>query len=193
MDDLAGYFERVVHFVESLGFPWQEARDIAQDAFARVLKHKEQYRGDAKWAFLETTTRYEVANAIRRKKAQKRAVTELSIDDLPHLADSVSTDVWSGRRPLTPEEELIHHQEADLRAKRLAAAIGQLGQITRTCLNLWLGGSKYREIAAITGLTINAVKSRLHEVKSELRERLGEEPEGIRLPALDRGDDDGQE
>jgi RNA polymerase sigma factor (sigma-70 family) len=193
MDDLAGYYDRVVHFIETFGFRRDEARDIAQDVFARVSKHEEQYRGTSKWKFLETTARYEAFNAIRKKKAQKRDVPEVAIDDLPHLSDSVTRDLWTGREPLTQEEEVIEREQAEIRAKRLAAAIGELEQITRICLIHWLAGRKYREIATLMGLTINAVKSRLHEVRTELRERLHEDPDGIRFPTSDTEHDDEQE
>ena len=189
IDELTPYYNSVLRFIRSFGFSADEARDIAQDVFARVSKHKEQFRGDSRWTFLQTTARYDVFNAIRKKKAAMRDGKEVSMDDLPHLPESLAENPWTGQSAPSPEDEVIEREQTEIRARRLAAAIENLGQITRTCLRLWLGGLKYREIATTMDLTIDAVKSRLHEARTELRERLHEDPGGIRWPAPDTEDE----
>ena len=60
-----------------------------------------------------------------------------------------------------------------MRRNSLYEAAAELPEGQKQCLGLWLGGFKYDEVAAVLGLTVDAVKSRLRDAKKQLRVRLG--------------------
>ena len=69
---LLPYYNRLVAFIRQIGFELEDARDLAQDVFIRVFEHRDDYRGEAKWNFLEQVARRLAYNAIRDRKAAKR-------------------------------------------------------------------------------------------------------------------------
>jgi len=122
----------------------------------------DEYRGDAAWAYIEAVSRNLFYNQIRSQNVQKRAAPQLSLDDGDHqFSISDGRDV---------AEELIDRQEA----LHLRAAVEQLPPGMRTVLSLWLDDFKYDEIARTTGLTLDAVKSRLRDAKKILRSALSD-------------------
>jgi len=104
-------------------------------------------------------------NKIRSQKAIKRTAEIVDIDDPNHLR----------REPAAPEElDYAERQQASLRLERLHAAIAELPEGQRQCMQLWLADFKYHEIAKFLGISIDAVKSRLRDAKKLLRARLGD-------------------
>lgn len=183
------YSRSVVAFFVRQGFSRDEARDLAQDTFVRVYRGMGGYRGDGAWSFLETTARRIAINEIRSRMTQMRSAAVTSLDD--PQTQTVSQDPWTGAPPLSPETELVEQQEAARRRKRLQQAIASLPDRLRGCLLLWLQGLSYREITVTLRLSLDAVKSRLNEARNQLREQLGEEPEGLAWPREGpAGDDD---
>ena len=47
------YYDRVVAYLMAFGFSRDDARDLAQDVFVRVIESMSTFRGEAKWTFLE--------------------------------------------------------------------------------------------------------------------------------------------
>lgn len=169
------YCRNVVRFFVRLGFPREEARDLAQEVFVRVYKGMESYRGEAEWAYLETIARRIAWNAIREGKTLKRSGIEVSLDALP-CPDSLDRDPWTGQSPPTREDELIEREERERQARRLKQAIGELPPKTRMCVVLRLGSLSYHEIQETLGITLDTVKARLNDARNLLRTKLREEP-----------------
>jgi RNA polymerase sigma factor (sigma-70 family) len=59
-----------------------------------------------------------------------------------------------------------------IRRRQLHAAIAELSDAQRQCLRLWLDDLQYDEIAAVLGISINAVRSRLRDANKILGAQL---------------------
>ncbi len=180
------HYRDVVGYLVRLGFPFEDAREMAQDVFIRVYSSMGNFREGSAWSFLKKTARNFAANTIRDQKTLKRFALKVSLESesLPPLSESVAQDLWSGQVPPTPEDDLIEREERERRSRRLRTAIEELPDIIRRCLLLLLGGLKYREIQKVEGITMDAVRSRLNDARNRLRKRLKEEPEGLDWPAV---------
>lgn len=184
------YYRSVFAYLVGCGFPRDQARELAQEVFLRVYRGMDQYRGEAEWTFLQKTARNLVYNEIRDRKTQKRAGVVVSFEDLPY---QTAKDPWTGQAPPSPEEDLLEREETAQQQKRLREAIAELPEGIRQCLLLRLSGLKYRQIQQRMSISMDTVKSRLHEARNKLRARLVEEPEGIAWPAAAGEDDHDQE
>ena len=160
------YYRAVVGFFIRFGFPLEDAQDLAQTVFVRVCQGMESNRGEGPWSFLQTTARRTALNELRRRSTQKRLAPEVPLDGNPSVAGSLASN------SSTPEDELL------LREK-LEAAIEGLSGITRNCVLLQMNGLSYREIADTLGITVDAVKARLKTARKLLRDKLGDDLEGL--------------
>ena len=165
-EELYKFYPGVLALLRRLGFPHDEAEDIAQEAFVRVYRHMKDYRGDAQWAYLEMTVRRVAANAIRAKYTGKRHAETVSVEVLATVADSSMPAPDAG----LAQEEV---------AKRVRDAIAHLDPTDQTVLLLRLHGRSYEEIMKVLGISLSAVKSRLNVARKRLRELLGQDP-GLR-------------
>ncbi|HEV7765839.1 MAG TPA: RNA polymerase sigma factor [Thermoanaerobaculia bacterium] len=166
------YYRSVVSFLIRHGMARDEARDLAQDVFVRVYEHMDAYRGESEWKFLEVTARRLALNHFRARQTQKRGGVEVPLDAIPEARTAIPS----------AELGLAEREERDVRRKRLHAAISELPASEQKCLLLWLRESTYSEIQRILGISMDAVKSRLHDARKRLRERLAAEPVGVRWP-----------
>ena len=158
------YFGRIYRYYRRVGVGDDEAQDLAQDVFKRFFEAMDRYRGEAEWAFLETTALNVLRNYVRARKAAKRSARMVELDD-PDFHDE----------PAAPEApDYAERQHEALRSQRLHAAIAELSPGQRQCLKLWLDDLQYDEIADALRITIDAVKSRLRDAKRILSARLGE-------------------
>jgi RNA polymerase sigma factor (sigma-70 family) len=159
------HFSRVYRFYRAYGVADDEAQDLAQETFKRIYESFDRYRGEAEWAFIETTARNVLFNWVRAAKTAKRSAELVAIDDPELMVD-----------PPAPEEpDYAERQHAETRRRQVVQAVAALPAGQRECLRLWMLGFKYNEIATILRTTIDAVKSRLRDAKKQLRERLGDE------------------
>ena len=174
---LLPYYDRLVAFIRQLGFELEDARDLAQDVLVRVFERRDEYRGDAKWNYLEQVARRLVYNAIRDGKAAKRHGIMVPEEALLEHPD-----------PRSPRPEAVVLRKEI--ARRLRAAIDQLDEGQRICVELfYLAELSYSEICALLGISEPALKSRLNAARARLRELLGDEPPGWRDLAGGSGDD----
>jgi RNA polymerase sigma-70 factor (ECF subfamily) len=156
------YYEALVRFVMGKyhQLSREDARDIAQAVFVSVYKHMEEPIRTP-WPFLTVAATRLAINLVTRD----------------HLGDGLDLDdIAPPQHPgASPETRLLEKE----RAGRLAAAIETLPRATRTCLHLRLEGYKYREIADLLDVTVDAVKSRLHYAMAQLRQALGADADSL--------------
>lgn len=164
-EELYKFYPGVLALLRRLGFPRDEAEDIAQEAFVRVYRHMKEYRGDAQWAYLERTVRRVAANTIRAKHTGKRHAETMSVEVLATVADS-SMPADAG----LVQDEVV---------KRVRNAIAHLDRTDQTVLLLRLNGRSYEEIMKVLGISLSAVKSRLNVARKHLKDLLGQDP-GLR-------------
>jgi RNA polymerase sigma-70 factor (ECF subfamily) len=145
----------------------QDARDAMQDAFVSVLKHVRRFRGDSSlstWIY-----RIAVNAALMKVRGRRRDHGATPVD-----ASMPTFDATGHRVAALPD----WHPSADqvLLNKELGGLlrrwIAELPPDHRSVLVLRdQEGLSNEEVAAITRLSIPAVKSRLHRARIFLRER----------------------
>ena len=151
------YQDGLLAYVLYMGFGMQEAHDVVQDGFIRAFRHlrtcgdPERFEG---WLFKI------VANLCRTagKRTRKRTTEPL------HALGGVLEASEPG-----PDERL----EASLTRMHLRRALDAMPDDQREALVLmYLQGYSVREIAALTGASVSAVKMRLKRGRDALREDL---------------------
>lgn len=159
------YYARVWKGFRRNNIADDEAHDLAQDTFKRLLERIDQIRNEEPWPFVKAIAKTILLNRIRARSAQKRSAPLLEIDD-PEL-------IWA--EPAAPTGKDLAEREADaIQREKLVQALGSLSDLKRECLRLWIQGFEYREIAKILNITMDAVKSRIRDAKAYLRQQLGE-------------------
>jgi RNA polymerase sigma factor (sigma-70 family) len=131
----------------------QEAEDVVQDACVRALRFFSSLRGDDARAWLLTIVR----NAwYARATSRKRGAADVAYDETAHPRPDAALD---------PEGLALQRQTV----QRVRNGIEQLPADFREIIVLReLEGLAYKEIAAIVGIPIGTVMSRL----ARARERL---------------------
>lgn len=144
-----------------------DAEDVLQETFLRVFNRIETFRGEA--AFSSWLYRI-AANASFAKLGNRKKHDHLDIEDVyPEFEGpkvSVAND-WSRQ----PDSVLLGKEAAEV----LNGAIEQLPEDFRAVFMLRdVEGLSNAQVAEILGLTVAAVKSRLHRARLFLRKRLAE-------------------
>jgi RNA polymerase sigma-70 factor (ECF subfamily) len=145
-----------------------DAAEIAQDTFLSAYQHLGEFRGEA--AFGSWVHRIAANNALMRLRRQK--VVDIVSDDLAgpeftdrgSLAEAPESD-WSKRA----DEKIIE----DELGRAIQAATDALPEGYREVFLLKdVEGLSYEEISEMVGISIPAVKSRLHRARLALREAI---------------------
>lgn len=154
----------VRYFIRAFRVTEEDAEDLAQDTFTRCFQAIDDYRGDAEWAFLEMIALNVGRNRVRGLNTHKRKGETLAIDDPNEAYEPVAP----------PGPDYAELEEAELKLKRLHAAIAELPPGQRQAVQLYLDDFTYEEIRKVLQISTDAVKSRLRDAKKLLRARLGD-------------------
>ena len=150
----------------------QEADDLAQATLIRALQNIHQYRFEANFeAWLLRIAENVWKNTVRDQLAVKRGALLTSQE--PQAADGPHHPADDVPGP----EDLVLAEE---RTRVLREAIETLPPGMRKCAELRLYGDlEYQEIAKITGIGLNSVRSQLFEARQRLRPVLEEYFQGV--------------
>jgi RNA polymerase sigma-70 factor, ECF subfamily len=149
----------------------EDAHDLLQDAFLRAFENLGRFHGDS--SFYTWLYRIAVNLAIsgRRRRRTLRLSETRRDEPIDPPAPSEESD------PTLPLE----------RAERSAAiqkALGTLAPDHRAVVVLKeFDGLRYEEVAAVLGIPVGTVRSRLHRARCELREKLRGVVEAPAAPA----------
>ena len=136
------------------------AADAVQDAFLHAYRRLEGYRGGS---FRSWLTRIGVNACMDLLRARRRRPSQ----PFPDLED----DSWEPRAPADQEPEARSARAA--RARALSDALQRITHDQRAAIVLYdVEGYDYEEIAAITGVSLGTVKSRIHRGRLALRALL---------------------
>lgn len=138
----------VVRFLSGLLLDHDRARDLTQEAFARVLGREAENPRGLVFRTAANLARDEARLAVRRKRHLK----------LLKVEEEAMSDP-----PPTPTREL----EAKERARKVRDALGMLSERDRQVLMLWNAGFDYGEIAQQTGLSKGAVGTTVARAKKK--------------------------
>jgi RNA polymerase sigma factor (sigma-70 family) len=134
-----------------------DAEDVVQDAFLHAFRGISRFSNGNARAWVLTIVRHAAYDWMRTNRPAALVVVE----DL----EAVAGAQWSERDVETPETALIAQADAAL----LEAAVAALPAPLRETLVLReLQGLAYREIAAVTGVPIGTVMSRLWRARDRL-------------------------
>lgn len=154
---------RVVNFIQGLGADLHGAEDCAQEALLRVYRYRHDYRPDVPFpAFLFTLARRSFLD-WKRRVVRWTARTSVLEGDEPGAAplshDAASAD------PAAVCAERIDLAEALAALPRRLRDVVELGTIR---------GLPYERVAALLGIPVGTVKSRMHHAIARLRGVLGD-------------------
>jgi RNA polymerase sigma-70 factor, ECF subfamily len=159
------YEKPVYNFAYRLTANYDDANDIAQDAFLRMFNAIASFRGDSSfstWLFRITM------NVFLDDRKRAKAHPHSSLDDYVTLEESNITRQIEDQAP--SPEELTEEKE---RNEILKNAIRSLPDYQRTMVVLYHTEQKsYEEISEIMEMPIGTVKSRLNRARLALKEKL---------------------
>jgi RNA polymerase sigma-70 factor (ECF subfamily) len=143
------------------------ARDAVQEAFVAAFRHLERFAGQA---LLSTWLHRIVVNAALMRLRSRAARPETSIEDLLPAFEADGHHVVSPPAWRQTPDELLEQDEA---RKLVREAIDRLPEAYRTVLLLRdIEELDTATTAAILGVTVPAVKVRLHRARQALRTLL---------------------
>jgi len=159
------YEKNVFSTAYRLSGSYDDASDIAQEAFVRAWNNLKSFRGDS--AFSTWLYRI-VTNVFLDDRKRKRARPHRSLEEALTLDESTVTRQFEDPAP-GPQAMA----EGDERRKVLEQAINTLPDEQRVMVVLYhTQGLSYEEIAEITQCPMGTVKSRLNRARLALRDRL---------------------
>lgn len=153
------YRDRVYGLCRQMAGNDQDAEDLAQEAFVTAFRHLGSYRGEAAFG----TWLYRVTANCCLSQLRRRRPAEQALAVVGTAAEPVTEDD-GGPQARLEREEL---------AGQVSAAVAELPESQRLIFVLGAQlGMRYREIAAISGCSEEAVKVRMHRARKRVREAL---------------------
>jgi RNA polymerase sigma-70 factor (ECF subfamily) len=152
----------------------EAAEDVTQDTFIRAWRALDTFRNDDGGGFRTWLLTIAANRARDILRSQVRRPAE-SLDDRLDADDQA----WEPEAP--GESPLDFAVRGDLSAA-LERALGRISPDQRMAIILGdIQGYAYDDIAAITGVAVGTVKSRINRGRARLREELLADPEGREL------------
>jgi RNA polymerase sigma-70 factor (ECF subfamily) len=163
------YGARIYRLARRLLNDPRDAEEVTQDVFLTVVEKIHTFKGEA--AFSSWIYRI-AANAAYGRLRSKTSRPEVSLESFPPLFDE------EGRyaQPVLDWSERLDDPAVAAETRRaIEQAINRLPEEYRTAILLHdVEGLSNEEVAATLGLTVAAVKSRVHRARLVLRQELAQ-------------------
>lgn len=166
------FYRPVFRFFEKRGFSIDESHDLTQETFIRVYNGINSFRHEAPfeaWMFQIAANTYR--NALRERATQKRAGHHLSLVEVSGGGESERWEVeaLTANQQPNPLDDVLQTE----RQRVLREAIETLPEQMRRCVMLRVYQDlSYGQIAVVMHLSIETVKSHLHQARRQLKEKL---------------------
>jgi RNA polymerase sigma-70 factor, ECF subfamily len=161
-DLLERHQDRVFRFGMKMCGREEDAQDVLQETLLAAARNVDGFRG----ASSVSTWLYTIARSFCIKSRRTSKFAPGRIESLDSTGEA-ATDVADPARG--PEEDLAGRQVEDA----LGAAIHDLDPMYREVLVLRdVEGLSASEVAEVTGISVEAVKSRLHRARVAVRDRV---------------------
>ncbi|HET8540008.1 MAG TPA: sigma-70 family RNA polymerase sigma factor [Anaeromyxobacter sp.] len=173
---LARHQSQIYRFGAKMCRDEEDAKDVLQETMIAAARTIPEFRGTS----AVSTWLYAIARSFCIKKRRTSKFAPERIDSLEAHAEQAA-EIADPRR--TPEEDVAGRQLQ----RALESAIGELDPMYREVLALRdVEGLSAAEVAEVMGLSVEAVKSRLHRARTAVREKiaplLGPAGEGVPAP-----------
>ena len=166
------YWDRIYGMVNQLLRNSQDAEEVTQDAFIRAHRGLVNFRGDSAFS----TWLYQIATNLARnrywywwRRKRDKSVSfdaPVSSENDMTLADIIPAEVESPD-DITVNQEFI---------ARIGQGMEKISAKHREILVLRnIKNMSYEELAAILGISVGTVKSRIARARESLRSKLGED------------------
>lgn len=167
--------EATLAFLQASTANRELAEDLLQDTFARVFRHREDWRGarggegDSFRAWL-----FAIARNLARDAGRRAAVRRRAADEIREGATPAGEHVPAATSPEAAPDEAAHRGAA---ARRILAALEKLPDAQREAFVLIrLQELSYEEVAAACSTTVAAAKMRVARATAALAEILKDIP-----------------
>lgn len=165
------YAPRIYHIARRMLGNDADAEDVTQDVLVQVIRKLDTFRGDSQLGTWLHRVTVNAALAYRQKRAnrQKRETHDADADTIEAADGPVAR--WN----VGPDEPVLAAEQAAV----IEGAIGTLPSPFRDVYVLAdVEGLPNQEIADMLGLSVPAVKSRLHRARLRMRDALSPHFEG---------------
>jgi RNA polymerase sigma-70 factor, ECF subfamily len=147
-----------------------DAEDVLQEVFITLIEKLDSFHEESKFS----TWLYRVAaNAsLMHLRTKKKRKNEVSLEDYVSynedgMLKGVKINDWSGR----PDELLLSKEDMEI----IERAVNELPVLYRVVFHLVdIEGHSNEETAELLGLSLPAIKSRIHRVRLFLRDKLSD-------------------
>lgn len=162
------YYRRIYNLIcYQVGDP-EEAADLTQETFVKAFRAFHAFKGEARVSTWLWRIALNLCKSSYRKRARRERLIPMSLDaEIPTDEGEINREPadWSAC-----PEGLLQAKELRLEVHQ---AIRSLPEPYRVAIILCdLEQCSYQEIAQITGVTVQAVKSRIHRGRRMLRQKL---------------------
>lgn len=165
------HYKPIFAFFFSQGAHSEDCQDLAQETFLRLFRSQEDFRGETsirRW--LRQIAINVWRNELRRRRAKKRDVPEVSLEDiLRRLAEGETYDPPDTHGQTLPAEAILAMEQARILGRCLEGLPCQMRQVA---ILRFVQDHKYREIASLLKISIETVKSQIFQARQRLREEL---------------------
>ena len=147
---------------------YEDATEVAQDAFVQVYKNLHRFRGHSSFSTWLYKIILNLSRNVHRKRKRRKEDRKLSLDS------PVSHDEGESQREIPDDrygpERKLHSKEIDAQVQM---ALDKIAIEHRQVVVLrHIEGLSYTEMSEILGCAEGTIKSRLHRARQELREHL---------------------
>jgi RNA polymerase sigma-70 factor (ECF subfamily) len=167
------YAPRIYHIARRMLGNDADAEDVTQDVLLQVIRKLDTFRGDAQLTTWLHRVTVNAALAYRQKRAtrQTRETNEAADDVLESAPNTAAIRRWN----VGPDEPVLAAEQAEVIEKAIAELPGPFRDVY---VLADVEGLPNSEIADMLGLTVPAVKSRLHRARLRMRDSLAPHFEG---------------
>jgi RNA polymerase sigma-70 factor, ECF subfamily len=160
------YRDRLVHFIARKTGDRDRAEDLVQEAFVRVTRHLHRFDQSKKFS----TWIYTICSNLSKNELRNRSRSPLV------LFQKLTTHWESDHRPLQFEDSamkpdrMFRNRYLEEIVEKTVSELPEHHQLVFRLREL--EGKSYEEIAAITGVNLGTVKSRLHRARTSFAEMI---------------------
>lgn len=151
------YEEPFLRKATSIVHDVQEAEDIVQEAFTKIYLNASKFTPQEGAQFSSWGYRILINTALTHyQKRKRRGLSTVELDD----------EIWN----IIPDKQLRQYERLEL-TDEVASVLSRMSPVFAQVLKLFfIEGKTQEEIAKEHGLTVGAIKTRVHRAKKEFKE-----------------------